>query len=252
MTPIATRSYAGSTVQMLTVINTLIAHAKEHQSELVKVLSTYTPEYFSEVKAKIDELTESRFGKDVASQLRKATALLNGMQKEALDELSMFKSILETQFPKEPAFVEESLKVLGFTSHYRAARTRSQESLVLLLAKFRQQMTEELKSKILAKGAQPSLIEGLLAKGNELYIANVSQEVFKDHKKEDTQENILQFNELYREVIGIAKLASRVFKDKPALKDKFNYTKHLKALTGAANAGTVAKKAKAKGDLVSI
>jgi len=243
------RAYAGSDVQMLTVLDTMMTSAKEHQPELAKVLSTYTPEYLGALDTKIDTVTASHFGKDAGVDLRKATALLSGMQKEVLNDLGILKTIIESQFRTEPAFLAEVLKNLGFDSHYRAARTLSQEGMVMLLAKFRQHMTADMKSKIIAKGAQPALIERLLAKGNELHDANVNQEVFKDSKRNDIHEYVSQFNELYKEVMDIAKIAAKVFKDKPTLKDKFNYTKHLKALTGAASASTAAKKAKAQKEL---
>lgn len=252
MTLIVKRAYTGSNVQMLTVLHTLVANAKEHQSELQAIINTYTPEYYVDLETRISNAVTTFFGKDFASKLRNATELVTSLQKEALEDLSFLKLVIEERFRKEPAFVEKTLKELGFDGYFKSAKNRSQEALVQLLAQFRQHITEEVKAKIVAAGGQAALIERILAKSNELLAANVSQEVFKDSRKGDTQEALTQFNDLYLEVIGIAKIAARVFKDNANLKDKFNYTKHLKALTGSASAATVAKKAKAEKALATV
>ena len=60
--------------------------------------------------------------------------------------------------------------------------------------------------------------------------ANITQETFKGGRKEITQEAVTEFNEIYSEVISVARISARFLKKDPALRDKFSYTKTLNGL----------------------
>lgn len=246
------RVFSGSDIQMLTVLQIIAGHALEHKAAFQANLSTYDDPYFENLVGRIQAVITEYFGKDAAKFLREATLLIASLQKVTQDDIGLFKTLLLQQFKTNKAFADNTLNTLGFDDSYEAVKNKSQEGLVKLLFQFKKNMDADLKSKIVASGIRAELIDRIIDKADQLGKANVNQEMFKNSKKTDTQEATVQFNALYSEVIDLSKQSVRLFKGNAALKDKFNYSKNLKALTGAASASTVAQKAKEKKALQSV
>ncbi|WP_025864779.1 hypothetical protein [Prolixibacter bellariivorans] len=63
--------------------------------------------------------------------------------------------------------------------------------------------------------------------------ANISQETLKATTKEVTEEAITVFNEIYKEVIGICKIASSFYKDDKLKKEQFTFSKVVARMSAA-------------------
>lgn len=239
------RVFKGKDVEMLTVAETILGHAIAHKELLQAKRSNWADPYFEDFAARIQRFLTDHYGKDVAKDLRETTALVNSLQTSALLELAELKLQIEEDFKKDKVFLANTLRTLGFTEHYDAAAKRSQESLVKLLYAFRQNMSAELKAKIVEKGTNPAYIESVVAKAETLKTANVNQEIYKEQKKDTSKDLNEQLNAIYEEMMNVAKLATKFLKPQGINTDKFNYTSNLNHLTGAASAATVAQKAKA-------
>lgn len=239
------RVFKGKDVEMLTVIEAIARHAIAHKQALQARRSTWADPYFENFLDSIISFTENHYGKDAGKKLREATEVLNGMYAKALVDLGDFKLQLKEDFKAEKTFVEKVLKDLGFSDNFEGVRRHSQEALVDLLYAFKQNMSPELKAKIVEKGTSAQLIDDIVAMANTLRAANVSQEMLKEEKKDGSSELVTQLNAIYDEGMKIAKMATKFLKAQGVETTKFNYSANLQHLTGAASAATVAKKAKA-------
>lgn len=239
------RVFSGKTVEMLTIAEMMVAEAIVHKTPLQNTIEAWADPYFEQLEERVKKTFINYFGNDAGKSFRTATRILLEMRKNVLEDLSFLKVAIEERFKKDKPFITHTLKILGYSDFFRLAQTHSQESFVQLLGQFKHNMTDDLKVKIEASGAKKDLIESIMVKAEEVHSANITKEVFKGIPEATSPDALIQFNAIYEEVISISKVASKIFKNSPTLKNKFSYGKNLKALSGTPNKSNLAKRANA-------
>jgi hypothetical protein len=209
---------------MLMAAKTILQSMQANLGELSTARSNWTEAYLSELIRKIDDAIETFLGLDKKHPLRQATELLSEIMKPALRDLSFLKTQVEVDF-KERA--TEILKTLGMDKNLKNMK---QEALIEALYSFRKGMTDQLKSEITGKGANPVLIENLIGYASQLQEANINQESLKSTTKEVSKEGIDTFNAIYDEVIGISKIAAKYYEADKLKKEQFTFSKVVKRM----------------------
>lgn len=227
-----TRKYNVKDVEMLTIAGTIIENAMANKKILQAKRSTWGDPFFETLKTKIETTTDTYLGKDVAKDMRQATQVVHSIQVQALSDLSEFKIQVEQDFKKEPTQKVELLKVLGFAIYHKTAQSGNQEALVNLLFQFKKNLTATLATQIVALGTAQATIDTIIGYANTLKTANITQETYKGSKKEVTAEAITAFNELYDQVISIARIASNFYKTEKTKQQLFSFTKVAANLSG--------------------
>jgi hypothetical protein len=224
------RAYRGSNADMLTVCSTIMENAETHKSQLIAKRSTWAGTFFTTVRARIDSAFPNILGVDSAKSLREKTAKVNTIMKNANSDISLFKVQLETDLGDNKPRLNEIKIQLGIAQHYPLAKKGNQSEMLQLLYKFKTNMAPELQSEISEAGTDPGLITGILAYADDFSKANVSQESLKGGRKELTMENLAELNAIYKQVMGIARIARNIFKDSYPIRGQFSYNKILKAV----------------------
>lgn len=219
------RKYKNKDVEMLTSTETIVKNAMANKAFLQTKRSTWADPFFDDLLTKIDNTTQTYLGKDAAKQMRNATQIVLQFQAQALIELAEFKVQVEEDFKKNAIQKTEILKNLGFTNYHKSAQKGDQEGLVNLLFQFKTNMSPTLIAEIVAKGTAQTTIDKITGYANMLKDANIDQEAFKGTRKEITDEAIQAFNEIYDDVISIAKIAAKFYKTEKTKQDLFSYTK---------------------------
>lgn len=230
------RKFKGSDVEMLTTTSVIIENATDNESFLVSKRPVWAALFFSNISTRIDAAVSKYIGVDTAKNLRNATAALKKIQATALDILGLLNVEITEDFKKTPERRDELLNTLGFKEYYRDASAKNQAALIKLLFKFKQNMDATTKADVIAKGAAETDITAIIGFADALQAANVKQESFKTQRPALTAEAITEFNDIYDDVIAVAKIAARIFKDNAALKDSFSYSKILAAQKAATTA----------------
>ena len=224
------RNYNVKDVDMLVTASTIIESAIKNKAFLVTKRATWADPFFTNLKTRIDTVVQTFLGVDSAKNLRQATAVVIGLQKNAILDLAEFKIQVVEDFKSDKPRRDEILNQLGFTSYHKGAQKGDQEALINLLFQFKTNMVAALKTEITAKGTAAVLIDRIISYATTLKNADVTQETFKGTRKELTEASLKEFNEIYDAVISICKISTKFFKDKPALKDQFSFTKVSKTL----------------------
>jgi hypothetical protein len=232
MTVVIERNYNAKDVDMLIGAATITESAIAQKKFLQTKRSNWADPYFENFKDRIQNATQNFLGVDNAKQLRIATQTLTGIQKVALEALSQCKVQLEEDYKSNKPKRNEVLNQLGFKSYFAKAQKKDQEALVNLLFQFKTNMTANLRTEVVAQGMMLEAIDEIVGYADSLHNANITQETFKGQRKELTAAGIKAFNEIHDEAISICRIATRYFKEKPAIKDQFSFSKVLKALNG--------------------
>ncbi|MBC7525699.1 MAG: hypothetical protein H7239_14840 [Flavobacterium sp.] len=219
------RKYNNKDIEMLTATAIIIENAIANKTFLQTKRSTWANTFFEDLEAHIKNTTETYLGKDAAKQLRDATQIVLGIQKQALIDLAEFKVQVEEDFKDNSIQKTEILKNLGFTDYHKIAQKGDQEGLVNLLFQFKTNMTSILKTEIVTKGTAEITINNIVSYATVLKTANIDQETFKGTRKEITDEAITAFNEIYDKVISIAKISSNFYKKEKTKQQLFSYAK---------------------------
>lgn len=224
------RNYNVKDVDMLVTSSTIIESAIKNKAFLVTKRTTWADPFFTNLKTRIDNTVQNFLGIDSAKNLRQATQVVIGLQKNAINDLAEFKIQVVEDFKSDKPRRDEILNQLGFTSYHKQAQKGDQEALINLLFQYKTNMVATLKTEITTKGTAATLIDRIITYANTLKNADVTQETFKGTRKELTEASLKEFNEIYDAVISICKISTKFFKDKPALKDQFSFNKVAKVL----------------------
>ena len=224
------RIYNTKDVDMMISIDTIIDAAIANKAFLQTKRSNWADPFFEDIKASIETTVQTHLGIDSMQSLRQSTQVVKTIQANALNDLAELKVQIVVDFEDQPTRQAEILNQLGFTTHYAAAQTKDQEALIDLLFQYKTNLTPALKAEIVDKGTAAATLDTIVTYADTLRAANVIQEGNKGSRKIITQNDITAFNDIYKKVIGIAKIATNFYKGNPAIKDQFSFNKVSKAL----------------------
>jgi len=229
------RAYTGKDVDMLTACATIIGHAIDNSAFLITKRPTWADPFLTDLKTRIENAFPDLLGIDNAQAMRQATQVVTGMQAKALIELAEFKVQIDVDFKADKVRRAEILTSLGFTAHYNAAKKKDQEALVELLVKFKVNMTPVLFAEITAEGMAPDLITAISDHAVLLNNANITQETLKGSRKTLSASVVNELNSIYNDVIRVARISAKFFKNDPAMRDKFSYSKTRAAMNNTSS-----------------
>jgi hypothetical protein len=227
------RPYKGKDVEMLTTCATIIENAMANVEFLNSKRTSWTPEFFTQIKEHIDNAFSNYLGIDNASQMREATRTVINIQSNSLNSLAELKVQIEEDFKSDKARRDEILRLLGYAAYYKMAQNRDQEALIQLLYQFKTSLITDLRIEITQKGTSSILLDHICSYADELSQANITQEMLKGTKKSVTEEAVTEFVGIYNDVISIARIARNFYKGNPVKQDLFSYAKILKKLNAA-------------------
>lgn len=223
------RKYKGTAAQMLTACATMVENAIEHKDFLTTKRANWADPYFPDLKLKIEDAFTEHLGMDSGKATREATRVVLELQKAAIEDLGDLKVQIEVDF--EAARRKEILTQLGLREHYKSVTNKNQQALVELLLTFQKNMTNDLKAELMAKGVAEVLITDTISRANALRDANISQETLKLARTKLTEGAVEALNEIYTEVMGIARIAKRFFKGDKSSQLQFTYSHILNNMT---------------------
>jgi len=217
------RIYPYKNVVMLTASRTVCENFSALKAALLAVKSNWADPFISDFSDRISSALATLLGLDKKKAQRDATTALKQIQKTVLKKLELFKTQVEVEFAA--ARSKAILDTLGFSMYYANASKRKQSILTQLLMQFRQNMTDELKAELAAVGIAASLTDEITAQADPMAAADAVQESLKGTSALVTDEMQTEFNAIYSQSMGICKIAVKVFKDDPAKKALFTFSK---------------------------
>jgi hypothetical protein len=209
---------------MLLAAKKILQSMLDNLDTLGTVRTNWTEAYVNGLILKIEGAIETYIGLDKKQPLRDATAVLNAIVAPAMFDLALIKTQIEVDFAPK---AKEITKTLGIN---KTMGKTDQEDLIETLYAFKKGMTPKLKADMAAKGTNPELIDRIVGYASQLQEANLVQEGQKETTKEVSQEGVVAFNAIYSEVIGICKIASKVYKDNKLKKGLFTFNQVVKKM----------------------
>ncbi|MDR1865111.1 MAG: hypothetical protein LBR08_06005 [Bacteroidales bacterium] len=214
---------------MLAACSTIIDNALANQDFLASKRVIWAPPFFETLKKRIDGDFRkylgvgTKAGKTGKTAQPRITKVIVTIQAQAMINLAEAKVQIEEDFKFDRERRDFILKELGFITYYKRARAKDQKALAQLLYRFKSGLTLDMQNEIIRKGTSADTIARIVAYADLLAATDVPRDAFGSSKKAITDEAIMEFNEVYNEVISIAKIAHTFFKGNTAIQDGFSY-----------------------------
>ncbi len=243
MTTQILRAYTGKDAEMLLAADVILNAAIEHAATIQEQRPLWNAAYYTALKTRVADAATSILGANTIAGLRDATSRLRRIEATALKDLAFLKVQIEEDFRKDHERRDTLLNALGFDARYKAARTSGdQEAIGAVLARVSTGLTPDIAQELTGKGISPALLSELTQAAVDIRAADVYQEGVKGSRPQATRQSIATLNDLYEDVIGVAKIAARIFSDDKATKARFSYARTIKAMNSYT--GTEDKKEK--------
>lgn len=223
------RIYKMKDVDMLMTSSTIAESALNNEDFLSTKRTNWKSPFFSDLSKQIDTAFSTHLGVDSAKQMRRVTQDVLQIQGIVLPQLAELKIQIIEDFKDTPIIQKEILNTLGFQAYHSSAQKGDQEALINLLYAF-QTNIESIDAQLIEKGIAKKTIEDITQNGQKLKDTNIIQENKKGQRKEITAEGITAFNAIYSTAVSICRIATKFYKDNPALKEQFSFTKVSKNL----------------------
>ena len=226
------RHYNCSDVAMLIAMGTIAKNALAHQTELVARKSAWAAPFFTNFQTAVDQVIQDQLGISSADALTTATDLVLNIQQVALDKLSDVRTQIAQGLRDNHHKRDQLFTRLGFTAHYQQAyRNYSQEALIALLTRFRQNVDNEQAT--LVNLMDLPLINEVKGYADQLIAANVNQEWFKTNRPNITAEKVTAFNGIYETGIAIAITAAHFTRKNKPVSQSFSFSRLVNAQRAA-------------------
>jgi hypothetical protein len=234
------RIYSAKDAVMLTALSVILKNADDNLTELTAENENWSATLVSTLKASVDKDFKDILGIDPKKDQRAATATVKAIQAAALPLLSTVSLRMGVAI-KDTARRAELLTQLGFTAFGKKAQAKDQIALIELLAKFKTNLTAEVKAEITAsKDIKATVVDSIIGYANVFSNENITQETYKSNSKNITAESVAALNATYTAVVTeFAKLVQDFYKKKKsAKKDLFSFSAIKKAVQNSGNNNT--------------
>lgn len=223
-------SFPASKSVTMMACETIVANFKDNIAELSLVRDNWTEEYALDLETRLKADISQYLGVDQHAAQKKATIQVNMILNEATKDVNFLYKQINTDFEREPARRDAILQTLGFTSYWKSATSTSQVGMINLLQTYSQNLPDELKQEINAKGISMSLLERIPTYLEQLNTANNKQEQLKSTTPELTEEANQALYGIFQEVKSMAKVAKAFYISDPAKKKQFTFSYILRNL----------------------
>ena len=203
----------------------MVENIRKNLDDLMQIDTSLTHSYVQNLMDKTHQ-GMLMLGMNPEEEKLDATLELNNMIEPALEDLGILRKMIKVKFNKEEA--RQIFYKLGYDKYGRRAFDGDQEELINLHFAFREGMSETLKTRITATGINPVIVDRIISRADKLYEANVRQEGAKVTARAMNNETIDFCNGLYKEVIGICKIAYSFYSKNPEKRSQFSFSRIIR------------------------
>lgn len=211
----------GSTLVVLEAVT-------DHLDELSFMQSDLTTESVTEFKKEVNFFMDNELGVNPHQLLKDSTFNVNSYAFKAYKWMKIIRQQIDTHFDDEQQ--DKIFDQLGFTAHWEGASGGQQVKMVNLLETYNLHLPKFLKLMI-SKGIGEKMLIEAGSYCDKIKSSNTKQEYLKRTTPEMNDAKREKLNDIYKRIIGICKIAQLFYKDEPAIRDKFVFSKIAEAMT---------------------
>ena len=199
---------------------------KENIYELSIVRNEWDPEYATSLNVWIEDTIEKHYAENLDVLKDPRYGQWHEIMVAALQYLKLLRASMKVDFKEDKEFLKEFFQIMGYSEFFSDAKNGDHIKLYRFLKAFAENLNEETRQKVVAKGTMDSLFDKILMCANQV---NEFQDCFVDLETDIELNNYgkREVADIYTTVQDICRIAIAYYQFDPAMRCKFNYYKVL-------------------------
>uniref|UniRef100_UPI003217BC6D hypothetical protein n=1 Tax=uncultured Draconibacterium sp. TaxID=1573823 RepID=UPI003217BC6D len=199
---------------------------KENIYELANLRSEWDPEYATSLMVWIDDTIEKHYADTLDSLGDEHYLQWHEIMVAGLQHLKVLRASVKVDFKKDKQFLKDFFQKVGYTEYFSDAKNGDHISLYKFLKSFAENLDEETRQKIVAKGTLDSLFDKILTCANRV---NDFEDCFAALQGEANLDSYgkKEVARIYETIQDICRIAIAYYQFDAEMRSKFNYYKVL-------------------------
>lgn len=213
----------------LTASLTLCENFAANSAALIAEQPQWADPFIGNYKLSAEEFMSRYFGISSKKDLKEATRVVNSVQTQVKEDLSMVRTQIVRNYNGQTSRKEAVLNLLGYSSLWNKVNNNNQSETISLLFTFVNNLTPELRAELVEKNVNSARLVKIVSLKQTLSNANITQETLKGSTKLETAEAKAALDNIYNTAMHICDIGKKLFKNDPVRKDLFVFSKLVSA-----------------------
>ncbi len=199
---------------------------KENIYELSMVRNEWDPKYATSLNVWIDDTIEKHYLDTLDTLKNTRYRKWHEIMVAGLQHLKVLRASIKVDFKDDKDFSSSFFKLVGYTDYFSDAKNGDHISLYRFLKTFAENLDEETRQKIVAKGSMDSLFDKILVCANQItefedcFMALEGDAHLNTYGKKEVAE-------IYSTIQDICRIAIAYYQFDANMRNQFNYYKVL-------------------------
>jgi len=201
----------------------------ENIYELAHLRKEWNVAYADALKKEAQEIYNHLAASENFSMRLEKLKIWRELMISSLTAIGIIRASVKNDYREDKAFLKEFYQKLGYNDYFSDAKNGDHFSVFRFVRVFAENLTPELKEKILAFGLDPHLPEHLEFNSKQLETFRECFELMND-KSALADEDLMRIEKLYLKIRDISRIATAYFYFEPLKRESFNFFKVLRNL----------------------
>jgi hypothetical protein len=216
-----------STAATAFACNSIINAFAENIYELAHLRKEWNIAYAASLKKEAQEILDKLSSTDHFKTTLEKLKIWRELMISSLTAIGIVRASVKNDYKDDRDFQKEFYQTLGYNDYFSDAKNGDHYSMFLFVKVFADNLTPELREKILCKGLDPHVIDRIVFNSKQLESFQECFDMMNDKNMIPTEDQ-LRIENLYGAVRDISRIATAYYYFEPVKRDNFNFFKALR------------------------
>lgn len=199
---------------------------KENIYELSSIREEWDPAYATSLNIWIDDTIEKYYVDNLDAFEESKYKEWHEIMVAGLQSLKILRASMKVDFQGDKTFLKDFFERTGYSEYFSDAKNGDHVSMCRFLMKFSENLDNETRLKIVAKGTVDSIFEKILRSAEEIKQFEECFEALEGEAEINTYGQ-KEISGIYKTIQGICRIAIAYYQFDPVKRDQFNFYKTL-------------------------
>ncbi len=201
----------------------------ENIYELAHLRKEWNVGYAESLKKEAQQVLETLSMSDNFKATLEKLKIWRELMISSLTAIGIVRASVKNDFKGDKAFLKDFYQQLGYNDYFSDSKNGDHYSMFLFVRVFAENLTPELREKILSIGLDPHLLDRIIFNSKQLETFKECFEMLSDNSGIASDDQ-LRIDRLYSEIRDISRIATAYFYFEPVKRESFNFFKALRNL----------------------
>jgi hypothetical protein len=216
-----------STTATAFACHSIINAFAENIYELAHLRKEWNINYAASLKKEAQEILNNLTTSEHFKQTLEKLKIWRELMISSLTAIGIVRASVKNDYKDDKAFQKEFYQKLGYNDYFSDAKNGDHYSMFLFVRVFADNLTPEMREKILCKGLDHHIVDRIVFNSKQLESFQECFDLMND-KNLVASEDQLRIEQLYGIVRDISRIATAYYYFEPVKRDNFNFFKALR------------------------